>query len=56
MLRIVTHCQVWKRGLTWMGTKAHMGSNQEAYDLGCTAFVHALEKVAERNISKTMKS
>jgi len=40
---------VWKRGLTWVGVKVHMGSNQEAYDAECAALAHALEVVARRN-------
>jgi len=40
---------VWKRCLSWVGAKVHMGSNQEAYNAECTALAHALEMAAQRN-------
>jgi len=41
---------VWKRGLTWVGAKVHIGSNQEAYDAECAALAHALEVATQRNV------
>ena len=41
---------VWKGGLTWVGAKVHMGSNQEAYGAECAALAHALEVAARRNV------
>ena len=40
---------VWKRRLTWVGAKAHLGNNQEAYDAECAALAHALDLAAQRN-------
>jgi ribonuclease HI len=40
---------VWKRGLTWVGAKVHMGNNQEAYHAECAALAHALELAAQRS-------
>ena len=39
---------VWKRGLSWVGAKVHMGNNQEAYVAECAALAHALELAAQR--------
>jgi len=39
---------VWKRGLTWVGIKTHMGYSQEAYDAGCAALARALESASRR--------
>ena len=27
----------WRKGANWVGIKAHMGYNQEAYDAECAA-------------------
>jgi len=40
---------VWRKGLSWVGAKVHMGNNQEAYDAECTALAHALQLGAQRN-------
>jgi ribonuclease HI len=37
---------VWQNGQSWMGIKAHMGKNQEAYDAECAALARALETAA----------
>jgi len=41
----------WKRGRTWVGTKTHMGHNQETYDAKCAALARELESVSRRNIT-----
>jgi len=38
----------WKRGESWVGIKAHMGHNQEAYDTECAALARALESAVRR--------
>jgi len=38
----------WKSGEKWVGIKAHMGYNQEAYDAECAALARALEVAARR--------
>jgi len=40
---------VWKKGLSWVGAKVHMGNNQETYDAECAALTHALELAARGN-------
>jgi ribonuclease HI len=39
---------VWQNGQVWVGVKAHMGKNQEAYDAECAALARALEIAARR--------
>ena len=39
----------WKRGESWVGIKAHMGYNQEAYDAECVALARALESATRRS-------
>jgi ribonuclease HI len=39
---------VWQNGQSWVGTKNHMGYNQEAYDAECAALASALEEAAKR--------
>jgi len=38
----------WKAGNGWVGVKAHMGYNQEAFDAECAALARALEVAAKR--------
>jgi len=38
----------WKAGNRWVGVKAHMGYNQEAFDAECAALARALEVAARR--------
>jgi len=38
----------WKAGNRWVGVKAHMGYNQEAFDAECAALTRALEVAAKR--------
>jgi ribonuclease HI len=38
----------WKAGNRWVGVKAHMGYNQEAFDAECAALARALEVAAKR--------
>jgi ribonuclease HI len=41
---------VWQNGQSWVGTKTHMGKNQEAYDAECAALARALETAAKRQM------
>jgi len=38
----------WQNGTRWVGIKAHMGYNQEAYDAECAALARALKEAAQR--------
>jgi hypothetical protein len=38
----------WQNGQHWVGSKTHMGYNQEAYDAECAALARALETAARR--------
>jgi len=38
----------WKAGDQWVGVKAHMGYNQEAFDAECAALATALEAAVKR--------
>jgi ribonuclease HI len=38
----------WQNGQSWVGTKTHMGKNQEAYDTECAALARALKTAGRR--------
>jgi len=40
----------WKDGQSWKGIKAHIGYNQEAYDVECVVLARALESTSRGNI------
>ena len=39
---------VWRKGVSWVGVKTHMGHNQEAFDVECAALARSLDLASRR--------